>query len=93
MILRLLVATCLAIACFAAQDSMALGIVSIDHDEVIVCPVKPGSETPPQFTEADCGTVSSWRIDPQNTALWVKTQVTIPDSLRNDKQQTDTFQW
>jgi hypothetical protein len=91
MILRLLVATCLAIACLATQDTMALDLVSIDQHEVIVCPVKTGSETPPQFTEADCETVSAWQIDPQNTALWVKAHVTIPDSMRNDKQPHSVF--
>lgn len=91
MILRLIVATCLAIACFAVQPAMAMDFVSIDRDEVIVCPVKAGNETPPLFTEADCETVSARQIDPQNTALWVKTHITIPDSMRNDKQPHSVF--
>jgi hypothetical protein len=91
MILRLLVATCFAIACFSTQDAMAVDLVSIDQGEVIVCPVKATDKTPPQFTEADCEAISTSQINPQDTALWVKTHVTIPDSMRNDKQPHSVY--
>jgi len=89
--LRLLVATCLSIACFATQDVVAQNLVSIDRNEVVICPAKPGSGTPPQFTEAGCETVSATQIDPQNSALWVKANVTIPNSMHSENLPLGVF--
>lgn len=86
MTIRIFVASCLAFAGLLLQNAEAADLVSIDVETVIVCPVKAGSDSPPQFNEPECETVLAQQIDPQNTALWVKTQISIPASMRNDNQ-------
>jgi hypothetical protein len=91
MTIRLFVATCLALAGFVMQHAQAADLIGIDMQEVIICPVKAGSDLPPEFIEADCETVSARKIDPQNTALWIKTKITIPASMLDDKQPHSVY--
>lgn len=91
MTMRLFVATCLALASIAMQDAEAFNLVPIDFDQVIVCPVKGAEETPPQFIEPECKTVTANRIDPQKTAIWVKASITIPAIIRGDTQPTAVY--
>lgn len=68
------------------QDASAAELVLIDLEQVIICPLKPGNDAPPQFDEPECETVSAWRIDPQKTALWLQAQLTIPPTMLDDQQ-------
>lgn len=86
MTIRLLLASCLAIAGLVIQNATAAELVPIDLDNVVVCPVKAVGDSIPKFNESDCETVSIWEVDPQNTALWIKTRVTIPPEMLSDKR-------
>lgn len=86
MTMRLFVAACLAIVWFAVQDAQAMSLVPINHDEVIICPLKATGEEPPGFDEPECETVSARQIDPQNTAVWVKARVSVSTEVLNNAQ-------
>jgi hypothetical protein len=43
------------------------------------------SDTIPTFLEPECRIISAREIDPQNTALWIKTTISISDEMRKDK--------
>lgn len=65
---------------------MAKSLVSIDLAQVIICPASENSVTPPSFLEASCKTLTATSIDPQNTAIWIKTKLTITtDMLSNQR--------
>jgi len=91
MTIRLFVATCLALAGCMMQDTQAADLIGIDMQNVVICPVNVESDLPPAFTEAECETGSARKIDPQNTALWVKANITIPASMRDDKQPYSVY--
>ena len=91
MTMRLFVATCLAFASIVMQDAKALNLVPIDFDQVIVCPVKADDETQPQFIEPECQTVAANQVDPQNTAIWIKASIDIPDVMRGDTQPNAVY--
>ena len=86
MTVRLFLKSCLLMVGLLMQDTKAAELVPIDLDEVIICPLKADNDSPPPFNEPECETVSAWTIDPQNTALWVKAQITIPPNMLNDQQ-------
>lgn len=60
-------------------------LFSIDLDAVSVCPIMSPSDTIPTFLEPECRIISAREIDPQNTALWIKTTISISDEMRKDK--------
>jgi len=91
MTMRLFVASCLAFASILMQDAKAFNLISIDFDQVIVCPVKADDETQPQFNEPECQTVTADRIDSQKTAIWVKTNVRIPAAIRSDSRPSAVY--
>lgn len=46
---------------------------------------------PPSFSEPECNTLSGREIDPQNTALWAKFSLDIPQTMLNDKQPLSVY--
>jgi hypothetical protein len=46
---------------------------------------------PPSFSEPACKTQSGWEIDPQNTALWAKFSLDIPQTMLDDKQPLSVY--
>jgi hypothetical protein len=68
---------------------VASSLVSIDFNEVVICPAIDNSNSPPTFLEANCKTQPVNLIDPQNTAIWVKSKLTLtPDMLTNLRPQS-----
>jgi DNA-binding LytR/AlgR family response regulator len=45
----------------------------------------------PSFSNPKCKTTNAQQIDPQNTALWVKTTVNIPEHMLKDKQPHSVY--
>jgi DNA-binding LytR/AlgR family response regulator len=45
----------------------------------------------PSFNEPECKTQSAREIDPQNTALWAKFSLDIPQTMLNDKQPLSVY--
>ncbi len=45
----------------------------------------------PSFGEPECKTLPGWKIDPQNTALWAKFSLDIPQTMLNDKQPRSVY--
>lgn len=88
---RLFLASCLAIAGSVIHVASAAELVPIELDKVIICPVNVDGDSPPQFDEPECETDSARQIDPQNTALWVKAQITIPPFMLGDKQPNGVY--
>lgn len=86
MTIRLILASCLAIASLAVQNARAAELVPVEWDNVVVCPVKAIDDSQPQFNEPECESVSIWQVDPQNTALWIKTRVKIPPQMLSDNK-------
>ncbi len=89
--MRLFLATCLVFLSIVMQDASALSLVSIDYENVIVCPVKTDDGAQPRFSEPDCQTVTANEIDPQNTAIWVKANISIPEIMRADTYPTAVY--
>ena len=67
---------CLAIA----PDAAAKFPAHLDAHGVRVCPAEATDDTPPDFSGADCRTIKSWQIDPQNTFIWVKGNITLDET-------------
>lgn len=58
--------------------AFAIGMLPIDNNEVIVCPVNSNDNTVPDFTGASCSTINTYEINPQNKAIWIKASLTVP---------------
>jgi len=70
---------------------LAASIISIDVDEVVICPAKKNISTQPLFSEPDCFKTHASNINPQNTAIWVKTSLNIPQYMLNNKYPHSVF--
>lgn len=91
MTIRTLLSHLCFILCLYTGESFSQSLVSINLDTVIICPISSASNEIPSFREAECETKSAGRIDPQNTALWVKATVNIPDDMLKDKQPHSVY--
>jgi DNA-binding LytR/AlgR family response regulator len=49
------------------------------------------SIVPPSFNEPECRTQSATRVDPQDSALWVKFALPIPEKLLNNEQPMSVY--
>lgn len=46
-------------------------------EDVIVCPARDSDVAPPDFTAADCETVSLYNLDPQGRHIWVRLRLPL----------------
>ena len=91
MTMRFFVAICFTFASLTVQCAEAFNLVPIDSDGLIVCPVKADGESPPQFNEPGCRTVSADQLDPQNTVIWVKANIPVPASMLSGGQPLGVY--
>lgn len=75
----------------ATTPVKARSLVSIDFDEVVICPATENSDTPPTFLEASCTSQPATLIDPQNTAIWIKTKLTIPADMLTNQRPSSVY--
>jgi large-conductance mechanosensitive channel len=71
--------------------AFAQATISIDHESVISCPVKPEQKNRPTFTEKECQQGLLFDIDPQNVELWLKANITVTDAYLKRKQPSAIF--
>lgn len=76
---------------FLSQNLFAANIISIETDEVIICPAKPEQTAPPLFIEPECYKTHAGNINPQNTAIWVSTILNIPQHMLDNKRPHSVF--
>ena len=91
MTMRLFVATCLTLFVLVTQDAHGFNLIPIDFNAAVVCPVTGDDDQQPQFNEPECHQVTANRIDPQNTAIWVKSTIRIPALLRDAAQPNAVY--
>lgn len=73
------------------SSPLAKIIISIEYSEVVICPSQPDNTTPPTFDGNDCTRTKADNIDPQNTAIWVKAKLNIPQEMQGDKQPHSVY--
>jgi hypothetical protein len=61
-----------------SQTSLAQGFASMDGRNIILC---PGGAALPSFTEADCHQVNQGQVNPQNKAVWIKTNIQVSEDF------------
>jgi LytTr DNA-binding domain len=69
----------------------ARSLVSIDFNEVIICPATQNSASPPSFLEANCSSQPASLIDPQNTAIWIKAKLTITSEMLTNQKPYSVY--
>ncbi len=69
----------------------AKDMISIDNREIIVCPAVPNILVQPTFLETGCFKTSIDTLDPQKTAIWVKTNLNIPVEMLNNKHPYSVY--
>lgn len=69
-----------------SQSINAKSMIAIEYDEVIICPSQNDNAKPPKFNEPQCIKTHASKIDPQNTAIWVKAKLNIPPEMQANKQ-------
>lgn len=89
--IRILLSQLCLILYLYSGGSFSQSIVSINLDTVIICPITSPSNVMPSFNEPECKTASASQIDPQNTALWVKTTVNVPETMVKDNQPHSVY--
>ncbi len=62
-------------------NAYSISMIAIDGNNVVVCPAKLDTVSLPTFLESDCSIVSANEVDPQNTAIWIKVRLNIPQEL------------
>jgi len=91
MIIRILTSQLSLILFLFSGFAFSQSLVSINYDSVIICPITTPSNAMPNFNSPECKTASAREIDPQNTALWIKTTVNIPEHMLKDKQPHSVY--
>ena len=81
----------LLLSFFIQSSAFAREIISIDNDNVIVCPAKPQQKVQPKFNEVGCETRNLFRVDPQQTEIWLKGNLTISQAYLQRKQPSALF--
>ncbi|WP_286264624.1 LytTR family DNA-binding domain-containing protein [Thalassotalea atypica] len=69
----------------------AQSLISVDSETVIVCPAKPDQKEPPTFLEIECQQLSLYKVDPQNTELWLKANLTVSQAYMKRQQPSALF--
>jgi len=63
---------------FGVSPVHSTELISIDRDNIIVCPVDGDSDLESDFSSSNCQLKSIYDINPQNQALWVKAVINVP---------------
>jgi large-conductance mechanosensitive channel len=72
-------------------SAFAQEVISIDNESVVYCPAQPEQKTRPTFTEKTCHQGLLFDIDPQNTEVWLKANITLTDAYLKRKQPSAVF--
>ena len=72
--------SCLFWIFLAGIDAVSARSAVIETEGVVVCPASADDTAPPDFTGANCSTMTAWDIDPQNAYLWVKGKITLKET-------------
>ncbi|MBA6355041.1 MULTISPECIES: LytTR family DNA-binding domain-containing protein [unclassified Colwellia] len=91
MTIRIFLLQLCTILCLYSGFGFSQSLVTINLDSVIICPITSSSNVIPSFSERECKTTNAWKIDPQNTALWVKTTVNVPEYMLKDKNPHSVY--
>lgn len=83
--------TFLLILSYASISASPQKIVSINMNNVIICPSEMNASNMPTFTEPSCKSTSATDIDPQNKQIWIKAELNIPDDMRDKNQPYAVF--
>lgn len=82
----MLILKCIVLAGICCSSVVAQTLISINRDEVTICPAPNDTDNPPAFNQPNCNTVAATEIDPQNKSIWVKTRIELPEEvLKNDQ--------
>ncbi len=65
----------------ASPSVSAWQLISINLNEVTVCPVVDNTNRLPTFNEPNCQRVSAHKINPQRKAIWVKATIELPEPI------------
>jgi hypothetical protein len=76
---------------FLGQNAFAMDMIAIEYDEVVICPSQDNYSLPPAFNEPKCVKQHAHNINPQNTAIWVKARLNIPEEMQSDKKPYSVF--
>jgi len=71
---------------FISSNSFADPLWPIDSENVTICPAEKNIDEPPSFLASNCYQASSWEIDPQNKAIWVKADLLLPDTIEKNSK-------
>ncbi|PHR91748.1 MAG: hypothetical protein COA69_11225 [Robiginitomaculum sp.] len=74
-LLYILISICIFVS--ALQTAHARTFTPIETNNIRVCTASAGDITPPDFSSPSCKTVRGFDIDPQNTLIWVKTNIVL----------------
>ncbi len=91
MTIRIFILQLCIILCLYSGLGFSQPLVTINLDSAIICPITSSSNVIPSFSEQECKTTSTWKIDPQNTALWVKATVDVPEDMLKDKKPHSVY--
>ncbi len=72
-------------------DLEAKQLISIERNSVLICTAKQIKQLPSSFQGDGCYETSAENIDPQNTAVWVKATLDIPDEMKQNKLPHSIF--
>lgn len=89
--LRILLTQLFFIFCLYSGFGFSQSLVSINLDSVIICPTTIPADEVPDFKNSECQTTHARQIDPQNTAIWVKTTVNVPEQMLKDTQPHSVY--
>ncbi|MBQ4852844.1 LytTR family DNA-binding domain-containing protein [Pseudoalteromonas sp. MMG012] len=89
--LRILISQLCFILFLYSGFGFSQSLVSINLDSVIICPIVTSSDVMPNFNEPECKTKHARQIDPQNTALWVKATINVPNHMEKDTQPKSVY--
>lgn len=81
-----LILKCIVLAGICCSSVFAQTLISINPDDVTVCPAPSDTDSPPAFNQPGCNTVTAAEIDPQNKAIWVKTRIELPEDVLKNTQ-------
>lgn len=68
-----------------SKGLLAQEIIAIEYNDVITCPSKADNTSPPTFNEPECYKQNAIQIDPQNTSIWIKAKLNIPQTMQEEK--------
>ena len=81
----------LMLSSFIQSSVLAETLISIDDTAVIVCPAKPSQKSQPTFTEPECQQRHLVDVDPQDTEIWLKGNLTITEAYLKRQQPSALF--